>query len=60
MHKSSFKLLALITIAATTGLITGRPAERTEILADIGGYRQWTRVTAQPLEVPIEAISIAG
>ena len=51
MNKLSSKLFALTIIAAMAGLATGQNGGDTATLNQITGYRQWTRINAEPVKV---------
>ena len=61
MKSLTFKLLILVTTtSAIAGLILAQSAGDNATLKQISGYRQWTRVTPEPVAVPVDLISIAG
>ena len=51
MNKLSCKLFALTIIAAMAGLTTGQNGGNPATLNQITGYRQWTRINAEPVKV---------
>ena len=51
MKKISFKLFTIITALAATGLTLASADDLT--LDKIAGYRQWTRVTLEPVKVEV-------
>lgn len=60
MKSLTFKLLLLATTTATAGLMLAQSANDNATLKQISGYRQWTRVTPEPIAVPIDISSFAG
>lgn len=54
--KNSFKLLALATMFATAGVILAGTNDDAATLNQISGYRQWTRVNREPVQV--KAVSV--
>jgi hypothetical protein len=50
MKKIFLRVFPLFALLATTGLVLAETND-TATLNQIAGYRQWTRVTTQPLEV---------
>jgi hypothetical protein len=52
MNKFSLRLLAPLALLATAGLVLA-DSNDTATLNQIAGYRQWTRVTKKPVEVPL-------
>lgn len=59
MKKIPLQLLTLAVLLTAAGLGLAEGNE-TATLNQIGGYRQWTRVTTQPLEVKPLPISADG
>jgi hypothetical protein len=56
MKKIFLRVFPLFALLATTGLVLAESND-TATLNQIAGYRQWTRVTTQPLEVKPLTIS---
>lgn len=58
MRMSAFKTLAAAAVLATFGIALVNANGPDPLLQGIAGYRQWTRVTKQP--IPIEFASAGG
>jgi hypothetical protein len=54
--KNSFKLLALATMLTTAGVMLAGTNDDDATLNQISGYRQWTRVNREPIQV--KAVSV--
>ena len=53
MKKLTCKLFVLMITAAIAGLATGQNGGEPATLNQISGYRQWTRINADPVKVDI-------
>ena len=53
MRTLSIKLVALATTAAMAGVIMAATNNDEAVLNQIAGYRQWTRVTPEPIKVDV-------
>lgn len=66
MKKTPLQILALSAVLSFVGVVaaTARDssdkASEKKILEEIAGYRGWTRVTAEPLRVPLDIASGGG
>jgi hypothetical protein len=56
MKKISFKLFTIITALAATSLTLASADDLT--LNKIAGYRQWTRVTPEPVKVEVPTTNL--
>lgn len=54
--KNSFKLLALATMFTTGGVLLASTNDDAATLNQISGYRQWTRINREPVQ--IKAVSV--
>jgi hypothetical protein len=51
MNKTSLRVLSLIAVLTTAGLVVADTNDGGRTLNQIAGYRQWTRVNQQPVVV---------
>jgi hypothetical protein len=51
MKKISPKVLTLMAVLTTTGLVVAGSASDEGTLNQIAGYRQWTRVNPEPVVI---------
>jgi hypothetical protein len=51
MNKISLRVLSLIAVLTTAGLVVADTNDGGRTLNQIAGYRQWTRVNQQPVVV---------
>jgi hypothetical protein len=59
MTKTTLKVFALVTMLSAVGVVSGiGRAVSDTTLEDLARYREWTRLTHEP--VPIEIPSAAG
>lgn len=58
MQQIYFKLLVLITLVTTAGLVLVHAVADDATLNQIAGYRQWRAVTEKPVPVPIEITAV--
>lgn len=59
MKKISLKVLTLIAVLTTAGLVVADTSDSETTLNQIAGYRQWTRINRQPFEVDTDLASLA-
>jgi hypothetical protein len=62
MKRAPLKLLAVVAALSFVGVALGnsRGNSREQALAEVKGYKDWTRVTLKPLTVPLDAASLGG
>jgi hypothetical protein len=60
MKKMSLKVLTLVAVLTTTGLVVAETDDNQTTLNRITGYRLWTRVNHEPIQVPVSAVAIAS
>ena len=53
MKNTSLKVLTLLAVLTTTGLVVADTSDNETTLNRIAGYRQWTRVNDKPVEVAV-------
>jgi hypothetical protein len=58
MKKISLKVLTFMAVLTTVGLVGAATDDNQTTLNQIAGYRQWTRVNREPVQVVTPAISI--
>jgi hypothetical protein len=58
MNKNSLKVLSLIAVLTTAGLVLADTNDGDRTLNQIAGYRQWTRINQQPTVVVSDPGSI--
>lgn len=58
MKKISMKVLALVAVMTTAGLVVADTSDSETTLNQIAGYRQWTRVNRKPVEVAVAATPV--
>jgi len=58
MRASTFKAFAATAILSTFGIALVHANGPDPALKDVAGYRQWTRVTRQP--IPVDSASLGG
>ena len=51
MKNISLKVLTLMAVLTTAGLVPAETGDREATLNQIASYRQWTRVNDKPVEV---------
>jgi hypothetical protein len=51
MNKNSLKVLSLIAVLTTAGLVLADTDDGGRTLNQIAGYRQWTRINPEPVKV---------
>ena len=64
MSKTPLQIFALASVLSFVGAVAAhkssdKPSDK-KVLEEIAGYRDWTRVTAEPLRVPLDAASVGG
>jgi len=60
MKKISLKVVTLMAVLTTSGLVVGDTNSNEATLNQIAGYRQWTRVNREPVQVVATAAPVAG
>ena len=60
MRATTFRTFAAAAVFTTFGLALVNAGAPDTTLKSIAGYRQWMRVTQQPVVVPLESLSFAG
>jgi len=58
MKKILLKVLALVAVMTTAGLVVADTSDSEATLNQIAGYRQWTRVNRKPVEVAVTATPV--
>jgi hypothetical protein len=56
MKRRSLKVLSLVAVLATAGLVVAQNTDNETTLNRIAAYRHWTRVNPKPVEVPIPLV----
>jgi len=57
MKKVSMKVLTFMAVLTTAGLVGAATDDNQTTLNQIAGYRQWTRVNREPVQVVTPAVS---
>jgi hypothetical protein len=57
MKKISLKVLTLTAVLTTAGLVVADTSNNDATLNQIAGYRQWTRVNREPVEVDASTVA---
>jgi hypothetical protein len=60
MKKISLKVLTLVAVLTTAGLVVADTSDSESTLNQIAGYRQWTRVNRQPVQVAAPLVGETG
>ena len=64
MKKTPLQIFALAAVLSFVGGVAARDssdkASEKKLLEELAGYRGWTRVTAEPVPVPLDATSLGG
>jgi len=60
MKKTSLKVLTLVAVLTTAGLVVAQTGDNETTLNQIAGYRQWTRVNREPVQVVTPAVRFAA
>ena len=66
MGKTTLQIYALTAALSFVGAVAATAHKASDklpdkkVLEELAGYRGWTRVTAEPLEVPIDFASVGG
>ena len=60
MKKISLKVLTLVAMLTTAGLVVADTGDNETTLNQIAGYRQWTRVNHEPVQVKVATVDLAG
>ena len=58
MKKVSMKVLTFMAVLTTAGLVGAATDDNQTTLNQIAGYRQWTRVNREPVQVVTPAVSV--
>lgn len=58
MKKVSLKVLTFMAVLTTVGLVGAATDDNQTTLNQITGYRQWTRVNREPVQVVSPAVSV--
>lgn len=59
MKKTSLKVLTLVAVLTTAGLAAAETDDNQTTLNQITGYRQWTRVNREPVQVNVATVNLA-
>jgi hypothetical protein len=59
MKNTSLKVLTLVAVLTTAGLVIAETGDSEATLNQIVGYRQWTRINEQPFAVVTDLASVA-
>ena len=59
MKNISLKVLTLVAVLTTAGLVIAETGDSEATLNQIAGYRQWTRINEQPFAVVTDLASVA-
>lgn len=66
MKKTPLQIFALVAVLSFVGGVAAAArdssdkAAQKKILEELAGYKGWTRVTAEPLRVPLDAAAVGG
>lgn len=60
MKKISLKVLTLVAVLTTAGLVVADSSDSETTLNQIAGYRQWTRLNREPVQVKVATVDLAG
>ena len=60
MKNISLKVLALLAMLTTAGLVVAETGDNEGTLNQIAGYRQWTRVNRKPVQVDASTVALAS
>jgi hypothetical protein len=60
MKKISLKVLTLLAVLTTSGLVVAETGDAEGTLNQIAGYRQWTRVNRKPVQVDASPVAVAS
>jgi hypothetical protein len=60
MKKTSLKLLTLVAVLTTAGLVVADTSDNETTLNRIVGYRQWTRVNREPVQVDASPVALSS
>ena len=58
MKKISLTAITLTAVLATAGLVIADTTQDESTLKQIAGYRQWTRVNRDPVQVPVAVLPL--
>ena len=58
MNKISLKVLALMAVLTSGGLVAAETSNDGATLNQIAGYRQWTRINPEPVKVMTTSINL--
>ena len=56
MKKISLKVLTLVAVLTTAGLVAADTNNNETTLNQIAGYRQWTRLNREPIQVVVAPV----
>jgi hypothetical protein len=66
MRKTTLQIFASAVVLSFVGAVSAaahkssdKPSDK-KVLEELAGYRGWTRVTAEPVRVPLDAASVGG
>jgi len=66
MRKTPLQIFAMASVLSFVGAVAAAahkssdmPSDK-KVLEELAGYRGWTRVTAEPVRVPLDAASVGG
>ena len=57
MKKISLKVLTLMAVLTTAGLVVADTSNNDATLNQLEGYRQWTRVNREPVQVDASTVA---
>ena len=60
MKKISLKVLTFVAVLTTAGLVVADTSASETTLNQIAGYRQWTRVNHEPVQVKVATVEPAA
>ena len=66
MRKTPLQILALASVLSFVGAVAATAhkssdkASEKKVLEELAGYKGWTRVTAEPVQVPLDFASVGG
>ena len=60
MKKISLKVLTLVAALAAAGLVAADTSDNETTLNQIAGYRQWTRVNREPIQIVAAPVGETG
>jgi hypothetical protein len=60
MKKTSLKVLTLVAALTSAGLVAAETGDNQTTLNQIAGYRQWTRVSREPVQVNVATVDLTA